>query len=43
MFTFEFTERLEELNEELETLHVEATVLQERIGSAVSRLLEDTR
>jgi type I restriction enzyme M protein len=37
---FEFTERLEELNEELETLNVEARELEERIAENVQSLLE---
>jgi type I restriction enzyme M protein len=37
---FEFTERLEELNEDLETLNVEARELEERIGENVVQLLE---
>src|SRR5260370_11535492 len=36
---FEFTVRLEELNEELETLNVEARELEERIAENVSALL----
>ncbi len=36
---FEFAERLEELNEELETLNGEARELEERIAENVSRLL----
>jgi type I restriction enzyme M protein len=36
---FEFAERLEELNEELETLNAEARELEERIAENVSRLL----
>ncbi len=38
---FDFAERLEELNEELETLNVEARQLEERIGENVTRLLEN--
>jgi len=37
---FDFRERLEELNEELERLNAEARVLEERIGENISRLLE---
>ncbi len=37
---FEFAERLEELNEELETLNAEARELEERIAENVSALLE---
>jgi type I restriction enzyme M protein len=37
---FEFAERLEELNEELETLNAEARALEERIAENVSSLLE---
>jgi len=37
---FDFAERLEELNEELETLKAEARVLEERIADNVTRLLE---
>jgi type I restriction enzyme M protein len=37
---FDFKERLEELNEELETLNAEARELEERIGSNISQLLE---
>jgi type I restriction enzyme M protein len=37
---FEFAERLEELNEELETLNAEARELEERIAVNVSALLE---
>ena len=36
---FDFLERLEELNEELETLNVEARELEERIGENVAKLL----
>jgi type I restriction enzyme M protein len=39
---FEFAVRLEELNEELETLNVEARELEERIAENVERLLEAT-
>ena len=39
---FEFMERLEELNEELEVLNAEARELEERIAQNVSRLLEAT-
>jgi len=35
----DFRERLEELNEELETLKTEARVLEERIAENVQRLL----
>ncbi len=38
---FDFAERLEELNEELEVLNVEARELEERIAENVGRLLED--
>jgi type I restriction enzyme M protein len=38
---FEFTERLEELNEELETLNIEARELEERIAENVQHLLSD--
>jgi len=38
---FVFAERLEELNEELETLNVEARELEERIAGNVERLLEN--
>jgi type I restriction enzyme M protein len=38
---FEFTERLEELNEELETLNAEARGLEERIADNVAALLEN--
>jgi type I restriction enzyme M protein len=38
---FDFKERLEELNEELETLNVEARELEERIGENVAKLLEE--
>ena len=37
---FEFAVRLEELNEELETLNAEARELEERIAENVRRLLE---
>lgn len=37
---FDFKERLEELNEELEVLNVEARELEERIGENVVKLLE---
>jgi type I restriction enzyme M protein len=37
---FNFTERLGELNEELETLNAEARVLEERIVANVSKVLE---
>jgi type I restriction-modification system DNA methylase subunit len=37
---FDFAERLEELNEELEQLNAEARVLEERISENVSRLIE---
>ena len=37
---FDFKERLEELNEELETLNAEARELEERIASNVAMLLE---
>jgi type I restriction enzyme M protein len=37
---FEFAERLEELNEELETLNAEARVLEERIAENVQSLVE---
>ena len=37
---FEFAERLEELNEELETLNAEARELEERIAENVATLLE---
>jgi len=36
---FDFKERLQELNEELERLNAEARVLEERIGENVSTLL----
>jgi type I restriction enzyme M protein len=38
---FDFAERLEELNEELETLNVEARELEERIAGNVEQLLEN--
>ena len=37
---FDFAERLEEMNEELEQLNSEATVLEEQIAENVARLLE---
>ena len=37
---FDFRERLEELNEELETLNIEARELEERIAENVVKLLE---
>ena len=37
---FDFRERLEELNEELERLNAEARVLEERIGENVIEILE---
>ena len=37
---FDFAERLEELNEELERLNAEAHELEERIGENVAKLLE---
>ena len=37
---FDFAERLEELNEELEMLNVEAWQLEEQIGENVAALLE---
>lgn len=37
---FDFTERLEELNEELETLNIEARELEERIAENVVKLIE---
>jgi type I restriction enzyme M protein len=37
---FDFAERLEELNEELETLNVEAHELEERIAENVAKVLE---
>ena len=36
----DFKERLQELNEELEMLNAEATVLEERIAANVSDILE---
>lgn len=39
---FVFAERLEELNEELEVLNVEARELEERIATNVAKLLEET-
>ena len=36
---FDFAEKLEELNEELETLNLEAHELEERIGENVEQLL----
>jgi type I restriction enzyme M protein len=36
---FEFAERLEELNEELETLNAESRELEERIAENVAKLL----
>lgn len=39
---FEFLERLEELNEELETLNAEARMLEGRIGENIAALLEGT-
>jgi type I restriction enzyme M protein len=39
---FEFAERLEELNEQLETLNAEARVLESRIGENITALLEGT-
>ncbi len=38
---FDFAERLEELNEELEVLNVEARELEERIAANVAKLLEE--
>lgn len=38
--SFEFTDRLEELQEELEKLNAEAAVVQERISLAVVQLLD---
>jgi type I restriction enzyme M protein len=38
---FDFAERLEELNEELEVLNVEARELEERIAENVAMLLGD--
>jgi len=37
---FDFKERLEELNEELEALNAEARELGERIGTNISQLLD---
>lgn len=37
---FHFTEKLEELNEELEVLNLEARKLEERIAENVAKLLE---
>ncbi len=37
---FDFKEKLEELNEELEVLNVEARELEERIATNVAMLLE---
>jgi len=37
---FEFSERLQELNEELETLNIEARELEERIAEHVVKILE---
>ena len=37
---FDFTERLGELNEELEVLNAEAHQLEERIGENVAMILE---
>ena len=37
---FDFKERLEELNEELETLNAEARKLEERIAENLSEILE---
>jgi type I restriction enzyme M protein len=39
---FEFAERLEELNEELEQLNADAAVLEEKIAENVGQLLEQT-
>jgi type I restriction enzyme M protein len=39
---FDFSEKLEELNEELETLNVEAHELEERIAENAAKLLEMT-
>jgi type I restriction enzyme M protein len=39
---FDFAERLEELNEELEVLNVEARDLEERIAENVAKLLADS-
>ena len=38
---FDFAEKLEELNEELETLNAEAHELEERIGENVEKLLDE--
>ena len=38
---FDFAEKLEELNEELEVLNSEARELEEQIGENVAKLLED--
>lgn len=40
---FDFTERLEELNEELEVLNSEAHELEERIAENVAKLLEGSK
>ena len=40
MEDFDFAERLEELNEELEVLNVEARGLEEQIAENVAKLLE---
>jgi type I restriction enzyme M protein len=40
---FDFFERLEELNEELEVLNVEARDLEEQIAENVVKLLESIR
>lgn len=40
---FDFAERLEELNEELEVLNSEAGELEERIANNVAKLLEATQ
>jgi len=37
---FDFAEKLEELNEELETLNAEARELEDRIAENVTKLLE---
>jgi type I restriction enzyme M protein len=39
---FDFSERLEELNEELEVLNGEARELEERIAQNVSTILENS-
>ena len=39
--TFDFAERLGELNEELELLNAEAHQLEERIGENVAMILEE--